>query len=272
MATGANEQSQDPRISLAAWANTTDEWIRRIVRQVLGSNAELPDDERSQAFRLFLEQKGFEERTLPEEPQLEYSSQTMGEAEPFQLVRLSDVTGVNALAKGEQIEFAPGLTLLFGENGTGKTGYSRILKTLAGSRSAADILPDVTIEGNRPAPFAVISYRLGECETEYQWNGESSHPPFDRMSIFDSPSVHFHLDAELGYTYSPAALAVFDRARVEVQHIGTAIDNVLGKLNPSHSTLLDRFDNRSTIYAHVQSLNATSIGSNQHSKVLGLGG
>ena len=182
----------------------------------------------------------------------------MGEAEPFQLVRLSDVKGVNALAEGEQIEFAPGLTLLFGENGTGKTGYSRILKTLAGSRSAADILPDVTLEDNPPAPFAVISYRLGECETEYTWNGELSHPPFDRMSIFDSPSVHFHLDADLGYTYSPAALAVFDRARVEVQHVGTAIDNVLGKLNPNHSNLLDHFDKRSTIYSHVQSLNATS--------------
>ena len=258
MGTEVNAQSQDPRNALVAWANASDEWIRRIVRGVLGSNGELSDKERSQVFRLFLEQKGFEERTLPEEPQLEYSSQTVGKAEPFQLIRLSDVKGVNALAEGEQIIFAPGLTLLFGENGTGKTGYSRILKTLAGSRSAADILPDVTLEGNPPAPFAAIGYRLGECETEYQWNGESSHPPFDRMSIFDSPSVHFHLDTDLGYTYSPAALAVFDRARIEVQHIGTAIDKEVGKLNLSHSTLLDRFDNRSTIYAHVQSLNATS--------------
>ena len=243
---------------MVAWASASDEWIRRIVRGVLGSNGELSDKERSQVFRLFLEQKGFEERTLPEEPQLEYSSQTVGKAEPFQLVRLSDVKGVNALAEGEQINFAPGLTLLFGENGTGKTGYSRILKTLAGSRSAADILPDVTLEGNPPAPFAAIGYRLGECETEYQWHGESSHPPFDLMSIFDSPSVQFHLDAELGYTYSPAALAVFDRARVEVQYIGTSIDKELGTLNPSHPTLLERFDSRSTIYAHVQSLNATS--------------
>ena len=258
MGTKVTAQSQDPRSSLARWANTNDEWIRRIVRQVLGSDGEFSENDRAQIFRLFLEEKGFESRTLAIEPSLVHSTQNVSETEPFRLVQMSSVKGVNALVEEGQIKFAPGLTLLYGENGTGKTGYSRILKTLAGSRSADDILPDVNLAGNPPAPSAKLSYRLGECELDHQWNGEGSHPPFNRMSVFDSPSVQFHVDADLGYTYSPAALAIFDRARVEVQRIGAAIDTELRNLNTNNSTLLGRFDSSSTIYPYMQSLSAAS--------------
>lgn len=258
MATQETTQGQDPRSSLASWANTNDEWIRRIVRGVLDSNGELSEDERAQAFRLFLEEKGFEDRAIPAEPPLAVATQDAAKDEPFYLVQLSDVKGVNALAEGEHIEFTPGLTLLFGENGTGKTGYSRILKTLAGSRSAADILPDVTPGSSPTPPSALIKYRLGNTERAHQWNGERHQHPFGRMSIFDNPSVHFHLDADRGYTYSPAALALFDIARAEVRQVKAAIDKELEKLNPNRSALLDRFDDASTIYSHVQALNATS--------------
>ena len=258
METNKTTQSPDPRSSLAQWANDNYEWIRRIVRLVLGSNGEVTNDDRAQIFRLFLEEKGLDDRTLAPEPPIVFSGGPVGHSEPFHLARLSDVKGVNALVEGGQIEFGPGLTLLYGENGTGKTGYSRILKTIAGSRSADDILPNVKLEGAPSSPSAEISYRLGVAECEYHWNGERAQPPFDRMSIFDSPSVHFHVDTDLNYTYSPAALAIFDRARVEVQQIGTAIDTEVGKLNPNNSTLLGRFDSSSTIYPYVQSLNATS--------------
>ena len=202
MESNKTTQSPDPRSSLAQWANDNDEWIRRIVRQVLGSNGEVSNDDRAQIFRLFLEEKGLDDRTLPPEPPIVFSGGPVGQSEPFHLARLSDVKGVNALVEGGQIEFGPGLTLLYGENGTGKTGYSRILKTMAGSRSADDILPDVNLEGNPPSPSAEISYRLGVAECEHHWNGERAQPPFDRMSIFDSPSVHFHVDSDVGYPQS----------------------------------------------------------------------
>ena len=243
---------------MAAWANTRDEWIRRIVRQVLGSNGELSDNERSQAFRLFLEEKGFEGRTLPEEPQLKYSSRNAGEADPFQLVRLSDVKGVNALAEGEQITFAPGLTLLFGENGTGKTGYSRILKTLAGSRSADDILPDVNLEGSPPPQSAEIGYRMGETDFKHHWDGGRAQPPFNRMSIFDSPAARLHLDTDLNYTYIPASLSIFDRVTVEVQALGKVIEEEVKSIDLGIGTLLGRFDSRSAIYPKIQSLGAAA--------------
>ena len=246
--------NEDPRTTLTQWANKGDEWIRRIVRQVLGSYNRIPESEQALIYRLLLEEKGIDNRTLSTEPLLGSLAQPLAQPEPFHLVRVSNVRGVNALVEGEQIDFRLGLTLLYGENGTGKTGYARILKWMAGSRSAEDILSDVNLEDDPPPPSADIDYRLGGSDLSYHWSGERAQLPFTLMSIFDNPSARFHVDDGLPYTYRPASLAFFDRANLEVQNIGELIEKELKSLTFDNSPLLRRFDSRSDIYPYIESL------------------
>ena len=61
-------------------------------------------------------------------------------------VRLNAVIigdGVNALKPGSQIDFASGVTVVFGENGSGNSGLVRGLKRAVGIRTAEDILRNV---------------------------------------------------------------------------------------------------------------------------------
>jgi hypothetical protein len=59
------------------------------------------------------------------------------------LTQLVHHNGVNALAAGQSVSFGPRLTVVYGENGAGKSGYSRILKTACRSRAVESILGDV---------------------------------------------------------------------------------------------------------------------------------
>ena len=250
--------NEDPRSSLAQWANNGDEWIRRIVRQVLGSSNQHSESEQALIYRLLLEERGIDDRTLPIEPLLGNPAQPLAQPEPFHLARISNVRGVNALVEGEHIDFGLGLTLLYGETGTGKTGYARILKRMAGSRSAEAILADVNLEDDPPPPSADIDYRLGGTDLSHQWKGEKAQPPFTLMSIFDNPSAHLHVDDDLQYTYRPASLAFFDRVNLEVQNIGKLIEKECLSLNVDNSALLRRFDSRSSIYPYIKSLGPTT--------------
>ena len=247
-------KGQDPRISLVQWANENDEWVRRIVRQILSSDSEMTPEERNLNYQLLKEEKGFEERVLPTEPLTVVSKQTLEKPETLYLTRISNVKGVNALVENAQIDFASGLTLLFGENGTGKTGYARILKCMAGSRSADEILADIFQEGDSTIPYAEIDYRVGEAQSSHQWTGEQAQFPFTLISVFDSPSVHFHTDENLGFTYRPASLALFDRVTQEVRHVAGRIDGELQSLALDNSALLIRFDRSSSIYPHIEGL------------------
>lgn len=254
----AEPAGADPRAILAEWANDNDEWVRFIVRQVLDTGRALPPEDAEEAYQLFRQEKAFDERTVPAVPNLTTASDADEADEPLVIAKLSDVAGVNALVPGAVIEPHAGLTILFGENGTGKTGYSRIFKALAESRTADDvILGDIAATTVEP-PTATITYTLGSETKTLNWTGQRGVSPFIRMSIFDSPSVNFHVDDDLEYTYVPAALALFNHVISGIKAVQAKIDGTVNELNSGATTLLTRFPKDATVYPLIETLGAAT--------------
>jgi hypothetical protein len=57
--------------------------------------------------------------------------------------------GVNALAEDQTLRFGPSLTVVYGDNAAGKTGYIRILKSACRARGTEDVLGNV-VSGAAP--------------------------------------------------------------------------------------------------------------------------
>ncbi|AZZ55896.1 AAA family ATPase [Rathayibacter iranicus] len=248
---------EDPRSTLARWANGKDEWVRFLVKSVLASGHAVDRSDVEYAYDLFRQAKGLEERTLPVEPDLAVETVVEEKVSPLVIRKLDKVSGVNALVSTSVIEPHDGLTILYGENGTGKTGYSRVFKALAGSRTADPILGDVAAVSQLPVS-ASISYLLGTELHELDWRGDFGRSPFTRMSIFDSPAVTFHVDDELEYVYVPAVLALFNHVSSGIKEVKQLIDADLLSLTKASPSLLHRFPRDSVIYPQIETLGATS--------------
>ena len=123
----------DPRSLLAIWANEKDEWVRSLVGEIIQSGAPASETQVDSAYELFRQEKGLDERTLESVESLGTDATIDETSPPLSISSLSEVQGVNALVPGSVIEPHAGLTIIYGENGTGKTGYARILKALAKS-------------------------------------------------------------------------------------------------------------------------------------------
>lgn len=247
----------DPREVLAAWADEQDEWVRAIVRRVLISGRALSAADLDAVYSLFRQEKGLEERTLPSEAPLAVDLAEEDAELPLVVTKLSEVAGVNAIVPGSVIEPHAGITILFGENGTGKTGYSRIFKTLAGSRTADTILGDIAVE-EEVARTAKVEYTLGSDAKVLEWTGEQGVTPFTRMSIFDSPAVSFHVDDDLEYVYVPTVLALFNHVNIALKGVHDRIGEAVQDLVAGSTTLLSRFPRESTIYPFVETLGAST--------------
>lgn len=245
-----------PRSALAEWANHREEWIRRIVEIVLATEEPLPDEDVQSVFELFLQEHGLVERSLPTVGRLSLAYRDDREQPSLALTGLSDVLGVNALVAGQTLEFNDNLTLIFGENGSGKTGYARILKALAGSRSVDQILPDVTDGDAHPAPSAVIEYRLGDERGSYVWSGERAVEPFSRTLVFDSPAASLHLDQSLTYSFRPASLGLFDFTNDAIHRVQEEIGSSVETLLCKDADLKEHFDKGSPLYAAIEGLDA----------------
>ena len=134
----ATVSAPSARQRLVDWANGQDAWVRAIVREVLATARDLPADGVEGMYALLLAAKQLSRDPPPTVPALLLGTEAAETAEVLRLVRLGDVQGVNALATGQEIRFNARLTLLFGENASGKSGYVRILKKLAAVRSEED--------------------------------------------------------------------------------------------------------------------------------------
>ncbi len=257
-ASAVNDSQLDPRNLLADWANHGDEWVRRIVRLVLATGRAPADADVEGAHQLFLEEKQLAERKAGVEAEIAVELDAAEREAPLSLVSIAEVVGVNALMTGSSIELSPGLTILFGENGTGKTGYARIVKMVANSRTADEILPDVYSAGP-PTPIAAkLVYRLGDKEVPEEWHGGRGEAPFTRISVFDSPAVAAHVDSDLDYVYTPQALALFDHVNHGLVGVQALIDAEIRELKGSPNALLTRFDRKAAVYPAIETLGAAT--------------
>lgn len=247
----------DPRAQLAEWANSNDEWVRLIVAEVIATGRPVGASVVEKAYVLFRQEKALDKRTVPVVPRLDIEARQDESAPPLSLTRLSEVRGVNALVPGAVIEPHEGLTILYGENGTGKTGYSRIFKALANSRTADTILGNIDADTSE-GQSAKLEFKLGEDAQALNWSGELGVSPFTRMSIFDSPAVRTHVDEDLDYVYTPASLALFNDVTTAIQAVTAQIDAAISQLGTSGTGLLSRFQRGSTIYPLIETLGAST--------------
>lgn len=251
------EETFDPRAMLAHWANNSDEWVRLLVAEVLATGRPVGASVIDSAYKLFRQEKALDPREIDAVEKLSTEARHDEAAPPLNLIKLSEVQGVNALVTGAEIEPHEGLTILYGENGTGKTGYSRIFKALADSRTADVILGNVDAE-EEIAQSAKLAYKLGDDEREFLWQGGRGVSPFTRMSIFDSPSVSTHVDDDLDYVYVPAALALFNHVIAAIQGVTAQIDGAISGLGSGSTGLLSRFQRGSSVYPLIETLGAST--------------
>jgi energy-coupling factor transporter ATP-binding protein EcfA2 len=120
-------------------------------------------------------------------------------------------TGVNALADNQTLKFGPRLTIVYGDNGAGKTGYIRILKSACRARGRETILGNV-VSGTAPhKPVVAIRYRVGPEAPPREWAGEDEDSFIARVSVFDTQSASVYLTEKTDVAFRPFGLDLFDK-------------------------------------------------------------
>ncbi|MGB7963918.1 MAG: AAA family ATPase [Propionicimonas sp.] len=137
---------------------------------------------------------------------------TLGTAEPMQVVLKSvcNVNGVNALAADQTLAFAPGgLTIIYGNNGSGKSGYARVIKAMVSARHSSLVLPDVYQDG-APDPSAELEYSVDDRALSEKFPADHPVPDLQRVRFYDEYCGDEYLSHESAVTYRPSALTLLD--------------------------------------------------------------
>lgn len=241
------------------WADN-DDWKKMLVNLVVAKGGNLSDEERQTVYERLLFSCGFLKDLKGESIELTRPTYTPSDKKVV-LKKLSEVTGVNKLSKDQELSFAKNLTVIYGENGAGKTGYSRILKSLGYSFDANKAILHNIFE-NPEALSAKIQYTVDDSEKSLIWSENLNNHDLKNLSVFNNDCVKISLvDRKL--LVSPMGFHLFDIVNQELSFLKDLVDADLIKY-PTDVPFIDIF-NDGTPQKHF--LNSASASSSK--KVLG---
>lgn len=193
------------------WAGNAD-WAKLLIHKIVSTENSLLPAEKDEVFKYFLQSIGLETGL----PSLSISKPTYTpQSKQLELVSLSEVTGVNKLAKNQVIDFSPNITVIYGENGTGKTGYGRILKALGFSYDRDNKIYS-NIFGESEHQTAKIKYKTNNDEDTFIWDGSNRNDDLEGVSVFNNNCVQISLDGSRQLIVSPIGFHLFNLVSSEL--------------------------------------------------------
>ena len=207
--------------SLTKWFSERPQWLQIAATRLL-QQPEFTDKDVSELATLCQQEAdGKLPKTTCSFPATAFSQ---GAAGTLRLCSISDVEGVNALAPKKPLEFGKGnITIVYGNNGSGKSGYVRLLKHVCGARETGTLHRNVYKPG-AAAQKACISFEQDGIPKSHTWSGQGICDDLNNVDIFDTSFGKVFVSSEDEVSYEPPVLSFFSSLILACEKVASALD------------------------------------------------
>jgi len=212
--------------SLTKWFSERPQWLQLAATRLLQQSVLFDKDVSELATLCQQEVDGKLPKTTCSFPSTVFSQ---GAAGTLRLCSISDVEGINALAPKKPLEFGKGnLTVIYGSNGSGKSGYVRLLKHVCGARETGTLYcnvfkPDSTVQK------ACISFEQDGIPKTHIWPEQGISDELNCVDIFDNSFGKVFVSSEDEVSYEPPVLSFFSSLIVACEEVATALDTEVNR-------------------------------------------
>jgi energy-coupling factor transporter ATP-binding protein EcfA2 len=193
---------------LAEWQNDA---VRRFMTQ-----GEFTKHDKAEILTMLKARHGLIDLTRPTpKPQLLKRSDISGiqqMSETVTLKAIQDLCNVNAIPDGSHMLFGhQGLTVVYGENGSGKSAYARVLKKACKARDKNEkILPNAFGKAVSSPAKATIKISVNNNDDLLSWqDGQGTSDILSSICVFDSRCARIIVDDNNEPMYLPYGADVF---------------------------------------------------------------
>ena len=205
---------------ILSWSKTLPLWQQDAVRRLFSSPKGLSDTDIMELADLCLKENGLlPDSSKTSKPLVQASISTAQAGERLAIRKLHGLKNVNCIDPQQELEFAEnGMTVVYGVNGSGESGYARVIKRACFSRDRGErILPDVkdvtAVNKIAEATFDIDENGVGKT---YAWQDGSFIGPLSGISVFDARSARVVLNQAQDCRYIPYGLDI-------VQDVGNKV-------------------------------------------------
>lgn len=163
------------------------------------------------------------------------------DSEEIRLCSISEVTGVNKLAPLTPLDLGKSnVAVVYGHNGSGKSGYVRLLKHVCGSRDCIrGQLHKNVFSPEDTAQKAKVSFLKSSTPAEHEWAGSGVCDDLCSVDIFDTSFGRVFMGSEDEVSYEPPVLSFFSRLIDVCEKVAAKLDAEAGALKSKMPSIPD---------------------------------
>ncbi len=215
---------------LEDWFNSRPKWVQAAAR-ILQSGRIRPNDI-PPLVELCKAEVGLCDVPLEDNQLLRIpKGSSLGNKSPatFRLNSISQPKGINALAPRKPLQFgdAP-ISVVFGANGSGKSGYVRALKHACGIRQPGELLGNVFLQSYEE-PSCKFSCAINGVTKDPQWSlGQGPVAEMGVIQIYDNRSAGIYVDEENEVAFEPSILNLFTQLTEVCATVSRSLEQEIG--------------------------------------------
>lgn len=191
-------------------------WQRDAARRLFLQEDGLSSDDYAELYTLLKASHGLPNPLglTPEPLKAAHLPTALKPGETVILKSMYDLKHVNCIASEEPLKFSTtGMTIIYGGNGSGKSGYIRVMKKACRARDQRE---QVHPNANDPTaqnsvPEAKFNIEINGTSKPVQWTSDSNSPDeLATIAVFDSHCARAYLTAEQDVAYLPYGLDIVE--------------------------------------------------------------
>ena len=208
--------------NILEWTQTLPAWQRDAARRLLQREEGLSEDDYAELYALLKAEHGLPnpDSLTPEPLAASHLPATIQPGQSVILKEVSKLTHVNRIAPDQKLGFSEmGMSVIYGGNGSGKSGYVRVMKQACRSRDQSErVYPNANdVASTHKTPTAKFKIEKDGNIHKIVWEQDCVPDELlSSISVFDSRCARSYLTAEQDVAYLPYGLDIVENMARDV--------------------------------------------------------
>jgi len=187
------------------WLKGLKGWQTELAYRIL-SRTEITDEDIAAIISMVKSESSFIDKDFPNFVNIDDSRRLI------RLKSIEAVSNIESLAPRNPLKFdeSKNLIVIYGLNGTGKSGYTKIIKKATGKPRASQLQSNVFIKSDQPSK-CTINYSVNGVDNSKVWHiNDSAINDLSQIDVFDTKTGDGYLKEANTITYTPTSISLFE--------------------------------------------------------------
>ena len=167
----------------------------------------------------------------------------------FSIIEISNMKNVNAISSGRTLKLeSEGVTVVYGDNGSGKSGYVRAIKKASGVPGCEEIQSNVFRSDSYKQGYPKCSIKLTNCEDIIECDlSRDANPSLQGIKIFDTAISSDYIGKTREASFEPRIFGVLAELATIVDKVKEHLETKYRKNQPEVLNVPDDIINSKVI-------------------------